>query len=112
MIYDEKGEVLEEKSVYLGETTNNVAEYRALLIALQMAEKRGAEELEVFADSELVVKQISGKYKVKNPALIVLYKEARERIINLKRFQITHIPRKENSIADRLANMAIDMVSE
>lgn len=112
VIYDQKGEVLEEKSVYLGEATNNIAEYRALLCALQIAEKRGAEEFQVFSDSELVVKQVNGQYRVKNPSLLVLYREVMQRISALKSFSIHHIPRSENRRADRLANRGIDSASE
>jgi ribonuclease HI len=112
VIYDEKGEVLEEESVYLGETTNNVAEYRALLLAIQMAERRGAQELQVYSDSELVVRQVTGRYRVKSSALLDLYKEVKKRSLKLKRFDIRHIPREENRIADSLANQAIDMAPE
>lgn len=108
VIYDEKGEVLEEDCIYLGETTNNVAEYRALLLALEMAEKRGAEEFQVFADSELVVNQVTGRYRVRNPVLTELHVQAMKRITNLKRFEMEHVPREKNRRADRLANMAID----
>ena len=108
VIYDEKGEVLEEDCIYLGETTNNVAEYRALLLALEIAEKRGAEELQVFADSELVVNQMTGRYRVRNPILAQLHIQAMKRITTLKRFEMEHVPREENRRADRLANMAID----
>lgn len=108
VIYDEKGEVLEEDCIYLGETTNNVAEYRALLLALEIAEKRGAEEFQVFADSELVVNQVTGRYRVRNPILTELHVQAMKRITNLRRFEMEHVPREENKRADRLANMAID----
>ncbi len=111
VIYDEKGEMLEKKSVYLGEATNNVAEYRALLVALQMAEERRAKELQVYSDSELIVKQVTGSYRVKNQALMKLYREVKERAQNLKRFQIAHIPRERNRLADNQANLAIDDAS-
>ena len=93
---------------YLGTQTNNYAEYRGLLAALAWAIDHGAKELQVVSDSELVVKQMSGKYRVKSPTLKPLFEEARDLASRLERFRIRHVLRHENTEADRLANLAID----
>jgi len=95
-------------SEYLGETTNNVAEYTALLLLLRQALTRGYDELAVFADSELMVRQINGQYKVKDNKLRELFFQATELIAKLRKFSLTHIPREKNQAADRLVNEAID----
>ncbi|MDR2431931.1 MAG: ribonuclease HI family protein [Candidatus Margulisbacteria bacterium] len=95
-------------SKYLGETTNNVAEYTALLLLLQKALELGYSELEIFADSELMVKQIGGQYKVKDVKLKKLFAQATAYIARLKKFSLSHIPRAQNKEADRLVNEAID----
>ena len=101
------GEVLTEHADYLGRATNNAAEYQALLKGLDIATSLGAEHVSVISDSELVVKQINGLYRVKNVALLPLYQEARKRSRKFKTFQIQHVPRAENREADRLANEGI-----
>ena len=93
---------------YLGETTNNVAEYTALVLLLQKALELGYDEMEVFADSELMVRQINGQYKVKDAKLRELFFQATECIARLKNFSLAHIPRERNKEADRLVNEAID----
>jgi ribonuclease HI len=105
---DEKGVTLVEKAVYLGETTNNQAEYRALLIGLEEAVKLAPDRLTVRMDSELIVKQLNGEYRVRNPDLLPHYEHARELLKRFADFCIVHIPREENAGADRLANQAID----
>jgi len=95
-------------SEYLGETTNNVAEYTALLLLLQKALGLGYDELTVFADSELMVRQINGQYKVKDAKLKELFAQAKGYIAKLKTFSLTHVPREQNKEADRLVNAAID----
>jgi len=95
-------------SEYLGETTNNVAEYTALLLLLQKALELGYDELTVFADSELMVRQIGGQYKVKDAKLKELFAQAKSYIAKLKTFSLTHVPREQNKEADRLVNAAID----
>lgn len=95
-------------SEYLGEATNNVAEYTALLLLLRRALESGYDELEVFADSELMVRQINGQYKVKDAKLRELFFQATELIAKLKKFSLAHIPREQNQAADRLVNEAID----
>lgn len=102
------GEQPFELSKYLGETTNNVAEYTALILLLQKSLELGYDELDVFADSELMVRQINGQYKVKDEKLKKLFVQAKADIIKLKKFSLSHIPRAENKTADRLVNEAID----
>lgn len=105
---DNSGNTVEELMEYLGETTNNVAEYRALLLGLKRAKDLGATEIEILADSELMVRQIQGKYRVKNEGLRPLFQEAMRLLKQFQKYSINHIDREENSEADRLANLAID----
>ncbi len=107
VIEDDQGQVLEEISRRLGETTNNVAEYHALLAALEYALAH-AQRLRVFSDSELLVRQLQGHYKVKSPDLQPLFARAQEMIRRLERFQVAHVPREQNRRADALANAALD----
>jgi ribonuclease HI len=93
---------------FLGIQTNNYAEYRGLLAALELALKIGVENLEIRSDSELLVRQINGVYRVKSPVLKPLHETAKELIRRFKRFTVRHIPRAMNSEADRLANEAMD----
>lgn len=102
------GAVAERLHRGIGEATNNVAEYRALLLALERAEALGYTDIEVFSDSELLVRQIQGRYQVRHPALKELYAVARERIGRLRRFGVQHVPREQNAEADALANRGID----
>jgi probable phosphoglycerate mutase len=107
-IQDSKGSVLAELSQYLGKHTNNFAEYSALLAALEFAITKGHQSLRVVSDSELMVRQIKGQYRVNSPELRPLYEEARRRISRLDNFQIQHVLRDKNRHADRLANLAMD----
>lgn len=107
-IRDQKGQTVAELSAFLGHQTNNVAEYSALLAALDFAVERGARAMKVISDSELLVKQIKGIYKVKNLELQRLHEQARARIARLDRFEISHVLRARNRDADRLANQAMD----
>lgn len=93
---------------YLGETTNNVAEYRAMLIGMQKAADLGIRDLLVRSDSELIVKQIKGLYKVKSPHLQDLYFAVMKKIPSFDKVIFEHVPREENGDADRMANLAID----
>lgn len=102
------GEKLAELSEFLGKTTNNVAEYSALLAALEWALSEGRPRLRVVADSELMVKQMQGRYKVASPDLRPLYEEAKRRSAKLDGFRIEHVLRGKNQRADRLANLAMD----
>ena len=101
------GETL-EFGAYIGETTNNVAEYRALLLGLEEAERLAPASLTVLSDSELMVRQLTGAYKVKSPKLRPLYLEACRRLRHFNGVRILHVGREENARADRLANRAID----
>ena len=107
-IQDATGGVLAELSQFLGKRTNNFAEYSALLAALEFALAKGHRALRVVSDSELMVKQIKGQYRVNSPELRPLYDEARRRIGQLDHFQIQHVLREKNQHADRLANVAMD----
>jgi ribonuclease HI len=108
IITDEKGATLTEKAVYLGETTNNQAEYQALLIGLQEAVKLAPVRLTVRMDSELIVKQLNGEYRVRNRDLQPLHDRAQKLMEQLADVKVVHVPREENVDADRLANQAID----
>jgi ribonuclease HI len=107
-ITDNKGKKLAELSQYLGHQTNNVAEYSGMLAALEWAVQHGHKELQVVSDSELMVKQILGVYKVKNPQLQELHAKAKKLISQLDWFDIRHVLRGQNQNADRLANEAMD----
>jgi ribonuclease HI len=107
-LQDETGVVLAELSEFLGNRTNNYAEYSGLLGCLQWALEHGHRRLRVISDSELMVKQIQGKYKVNSPDLRPLWEEARRRIAQLDRFEISHALRHKNKAADQLANDAMD----
>lgn len=108
VIQDAEGHVLAELSEFLGIQTNNFAEYSGLLAVLEFALANGHRRVKVISDSELMVKQIQGAYKVKSPGLKALYDEARKRIARLDAFQIAHALRHKNKDADRLANQAMD----
>ena len=93
---------------YIGQATNNVAEYQALLHGLRYALDHGVRRVLVFSDSELVVKQIGGAYRVKHPAMIPLHREARDLMRRFEEVRVTHVRRELNKDADRLANRALD----
>ena len=94
---------------YIGKATNNVAEYMAFLAAALWAREKKARSLKVFSDSELIVKQLKGYYRVKNPTLAKLHRAAIDLLEPLERFSITHVPREENKTADKLANQAVNL---
>jgi len=100
--------VFEEFCKYLGKTTNNQAEYQALILALEQALELGAREVIVRSDSELLVKQVLGQYRIKNPELRSLFQKAAALMRRFDRFRIQHVPREQNAEADRMANRAID----
>jgi ribonuclease HI len=108
LIQDADGAVLAELSEFLGIQTNNFAEYSGLLAALDYALQNGHCRLRVVSDSELMVKQIQGKYQVKSPILRPLYDQAKKKIAQLQAFEIAHALRHKNKDADRLANQAMD----
>jgi len=98
----------EEHFEALGHQTNNVAEYRALLLALRRAAEREASEVSIVSDSLLLVQQMLGRYRVKAPNLQPLFAEALRRAKGFRRFAIAHVPREDNKKADRLANLGAD----
>ena len=102
------GEVLEEQAQLLGTATNNVAEYRALLLGLERARALGAHEVEVVGDSELIAKQLQGSYKVKNDALRALHARASAALREFDRWSVRTVPRERNARADALVNAALD----
>ncbi len=108
VLIDSGGELLEEVGAYLGVATNNVAEWNALVIGLEAAAKRGIRRLAVRLDSELVVKQLRGEYRVKHVALQPYYRRARQLVRAFAEIEIRHVPRKENKLADGLVNRVLD----
>jgi probable phosphoglycerate mutase len=107
-IVDEAGAVVAELHGALDNTTNNVAEYNGLLAALAWAVDHGQRALHIRSDSELLVKQLRGEYRVKNPGLQPLYQDARALIARIGRVSFEHVRREYNKDADRLANLAMD----
>ena len=107
-IQDEKGNVLLEHSRFLGRMTNNQAEYTAIADALHHAQVLGAEEVEIFMDSELAVKQLNHEYKVKNTELAKLFMRVWNMATQFKKVTFTHVRREKNKDADKLVNIAID----
>lgn len=106
---DSKGAVIDEIGKYIGTTTNNVAEYTALINALEYAVKQKAASADIFLDSELVVRQMNGIYRVKDENLALLFNKAQMLIKKIKKVTLTHIPREKNKEADNLANKAVDL---
>lgn len=108
VLVGENGEVVLTAKRFLGHCTNNIAEYQALILGLEEALGRGATAISIRLDSELLVRQIQGVYRVKNPALKPLMADIRGLLDRFDTWQVAHVPRSENAIADRLANEAID----
>ena len=108
VFYDENKNKIAEISKYIGIATNNQAEYRAVISALEKAKTLKVKELEFYCDSELVVKQLKREYKVKNKELALLFVKAYNLILNYKKVSFTHIYREKNKEADKLANNAMD----
>lgn len=102
------GEVIEQAAEPIGRATNNVAEYRALLLGIERAVAFGAAELDLVGDSELVVRQVKGEYKVKDPGLRELHAQVRAALAGFERWSIRHVRREHNAEADRLVNEALD----
>ena len=111
LICDEKGEELEEHQETIGKATNNVAEYTAVIVGLELAKKLGAKEVQYFVDSQLVARQLSGKYRVKTPHILSLYRQVKEGEKAFKSVTFTQIPREHERIrhVDRLVNQALDL---
>jgi ribonuclease HI len=108
VVQDAEGEVLKEVGEKIGSATNNVAEYRALLLGIECARQLGASELELIGDSELIVRQVKGEYKVKEAALRELHAEVGRALIPFESWSIRHVRRERNAEADRLVNEALD----
>lgn len=108
VIYDEHKKLIAEISEYLGVATNNQAEYKALIAAFHKAKELGAKELDCYLDSELVVKQLKGEYRVKDKDLALLFLSIHNLSLSFKKIFYTHIPREKNAAADCLANEAMD----
>jgi len=108
VLIDTAGETIEEVDAYLGTATNNVAEWNALLLGLLAAQKRGIRRLAIRLDSELVVKQLRGEYRVKHVGLQPLYQRARVLLRSFEAVDIAHVPREQNTQADRLVNRVLD----
>ncbi len=108
VLFGDDGEVLEEIGTFLGIATNNVAEWTALLEGLKAALARGVDDITVRMDSELVVKQLSGAYRVKHPGLIPLHAEAKALLRKFARTDVGHVRRKDNAAADAVVNQVLD----
>jgi ribonuclease HI len=108
VVQDAEGEVLKEVGEKIGSATNNVAEYRALLLGIECARQLGASELELIGDSELIVRQVKGEYKVKEAALRELHAEVGRALTPFESWSIRHVRRERNAEADRLVNEALD----
>lgn len=108
VIFDGKGNIVEEISECIGEATNNQAEYKALLAGLAKAKELGAKEVEVFLDSELVVKQLNREYRVKDKDLAPLFIQVYNLTLGFKKIIFKHIRREQNELADELVNLALD----
>jgi ribonuclease HI len=108
VLVGKNGEVVSTAKRFLGHCTNNIAEYQALILGLGEALGRGATAISIYLDSELIVRQIQGIYRVKNPTLKPLMADVRALLDRFDTWQVAHVPRSENAVADKLANEAID----
>jgi len=108
VVSDEQGEIIHEANETIGRATNNVAEYRALLLGIDRGLLLGGTELDLVGDSELIVKQVQGKYKVKDAGLKPLHAEVRAKLSGVESWSIRHVRREHNAEADRLVNEALD----
>jgi ribonuclease HI len=108
VFWDESHKIIGEFNQYIGEATNNIAEYKALILALQKAVEIGAVDLEIRMDSELIVRQMQGQYKIKEPNLKNLAQEVFKLTNKFKKVSFAHVPREKNKEADKLVNEAID----
>lgn len=108
VLLDPSGDLLEEVGEYLGVATNNVAEWTALVLGLQAAARRGIRRLAVRLDSELVVRQVRGEYRVKHVDLQPLHRRALALLRKFDHVDVRHVPRKQNVVADRLVNRVLD----
>ena len=102
------GEVLESRGELIGKATNNVAEYRAMLLGIELAKARGADEVELIGDSELIVRQIRGEWKIKNEPLRELRSEVVKALGDFDSWKVDNVPRERNEAADALVNETLD----
>ncbi len=107
VVRDDRGEVLFTRGIYLGEMTNNMAEYEALVRALTSAAQHSVKDITVYTDSQLVANQVTGVYKIKNMTLFAYVRRVKEIVSNFEHFTIQYIPREQNREADKLAKDAI-----
>ena len=108
VISDESGEVIHEATETIGRATNNVAEYRALLLGIERAKQLGATEVDLIGDSELIVKQVRGEYRVKDAGLRPLHSAAQQALGEFSEWSLRHVKRERNADADALVNQALD----
>jgi ribonuclease HI len=108
VVRDDDGEVVRERAETIGRATNNVAEYKALLRGIAEAADLGADELELVGDSELIVRQVEGRYKVKDATMKELHAEAKRALAGFDSWSIRHVKRAQNADADLLVNAALD----
>jgi ribonuclease HI len=108
VVRDSEGEVIEERGERIGRATNNVAEYKALLLGIEVAAAHGAEHLDLVGDSELIVRQVEGRYKVKDATMKELHAEVKKALAGFDSWAIHHVRREKNADADRLVNAALD----
>jgi ribonuclease HI len=108
VLVEPSGQIVDRLGKYLGVRTNNYAEYMGLLLGLTRARELGVREVEVFTDSELMIRQLAGRYQVKSPSLRPLYQQALKLLNNFSRVKLVHVPREMNSAADEMSNRAID----
>ncbi|MCL2013152.1 MAG: ribonuclease HI family protein [Cystobacterineae bacterium] len=108
VLVDLQGKILERLGRFLGEQTNNHAEYQGALLGLRRAKALGASSIELWADSQLLIRQLQGSYRVKNAGLLPLYTEARGLLAQFSKIKLVHVPREKNEEADRMSNRAID----
>lgn len=107
-IYDDAGVLVSKHGEFLGEQTNNYAEYSALIYALEQAQKLGAKSVKAFLDSELVVRQLEGKYRVKHKGLIPLFEKVKQLANAFEKITYKHVRRENNKVADAMVNEALD----
>ncbi len=108
VLSDDEGQILEEVGEAIGHATNNVAEYKALLLGIDRAKAFGAARVELVGDSELVVRQVEGRYKVKDATLRGLHAEVRKALTEFESWSIRHVRREQNADADRMVNATLD----
>ncbi len=108
VLYDDQGRELASRGKYIGSATNNVAEYWGVVLGLALARGQGLKNVHLNLDSELVVRQLKGEYRVRHPGLQPLWREVKKQLCDFDYWEACHIPRNKNTVADRLVNEAID----